>query len=125
MADIDKKKILVVEDEELVRDHVCNQLVSLGYEVVATHNGPEALRRLQAGDDSDLLFTDVVMPGGMNGRELAEEARKLRPALPVLFTSGYTENALIHHERLEPGVNLLQKPYRKRELAARIEQVIL
>jgi CheY-like chemotaxis protein len=65
----------------------------------------------------DLLFTDVIMPGGMNGRQLADEARRRRPGLKVLFTSGYTENAIVHHGRLDPGVLLLPKPYRKSDLA--------
>ncbi len=84
------EKILLVEDEDLVREHVSAQLKSLGYHVVSVRSGPEALEALKQISDFDLLFTDVVMPGGLNGPQLAEEARKLRPNLPVLFTSGYT-----------------------------------
>jgi len=117
------ERILLVEDDELVREHVSAQLKSLGYDVVAAPNGPEALdliRRLAF----DLLFTDIIMPGGMNGRQLADEAKTLRPTMPVLFTSGYTENAIVHHGRLDPGVHLLQKPYRRQELAAKLREVL-
>jgi PAS domain S-box-containing protein len=114
------EKILLVEDDDLVRDHVVLQLRSLGYEVISTRDGPEALDTLKRIPDFDLLFTDVVMPGGLNGRQLAEKARELRPELPVLFTSGYTENAIAHHGRLDHGVHLLNKPYRREELAAKV-----
>ena len=77
----------------------------------------EALAMIDAGATPDLLFTDIIMPGGMNGRQLAEEALRRRPALKVLFTSGYTENAMIHQGRLDPGVLLLAKPYRTADLA--------
>ena len=119
-----QEKILLVEDDDLVRDHVAKQLRDLGYRVIACSNGADALQALRATADVDLLFTDVVMPGGMNGRELAEAARALRPDLPVLFTSGYTENAIVHHGRLDPGVHLLAKPYRRRDLAAKLRVVL-
>jgi CheY-like chemotaxis protein len=118
------ERILVVEDDELVRTHVTAQLRDLGYRVVAVKNGPEALEALRQIADIDLLFTDVVMPGGLNGRQLAEEALRLRPGLPVLFTSGYTENAIVHHGRLDPGVNLLNKPYRRRDLATKVRKAL-
>ena len=108
----------------MVREHVSRQLSSLGYDVVAVSNGPEALECLKRTDDFDLLFTDVVMPDGMSGRQLAEKAVKLRPDLPVLFTSGYTENAIVHHGRLDSGVHLLAKPYRRQDLAAKIRLVL-
>ena len=119
-----QEKILLVEDDDLVRNHVAGQLRDLGYRVVAVSNGADAIEALRQTSDFDLLFTDVVMPGGMNGRELAEMARVLRPALPVLFTSGYTENAIVHHGRLDPGVHLLAKPYRRRDLAAKLRLVL-
>jgi PAS domain S-box-containing protein len=118
------EKVLLVEDDQLVRDHVAAQLEALGYRVVGAASGPEALRHLRESDDFDLLFTDIVMPGGMNGRQLAEEAHLMKPGLPVLFTSGYTENAIVHHGRLDPGVHLLNKPYRRQELAAKVRQVL-
>jgi len=109
--------ILVVEDDALVRDFVIAQLHSLGYATVAAADGREALLHVQRGTAFDLLFTDVIMPGGINGRELADEVAKRRPGTKVLFTSGYTDNAIIHHGRLDDGVVLLSKPYRKSELA--------
>jgi CheY-like chemotaxis protein len=118
--------ILVVEDDELVRRYAASQLVSLGYEVIEATSGPGALRLLEqdVGRRIDLLFTDVVMPGGMNGRVLADAARALRPEMPVLFTSGYTENAIVHHGRLDAGVQLLSKPYRRAELARRVSEIL-
>jgi CheY-like chemotaxis protein len=116
--------ILVVEDDTLVRDDVVTQLKSLGYTPLAAANAAEALARVAAGEAFDLLFTDVIMPGGMNGRELAEEIARRRPGTRVLFTSGYTENAIVHHGRLDPGVALLNKPYRKMDLAEKIRQVL-
>jgi len=118
------ERILLVEDDDLVRDHVSGQLSSLGYQVVAVRDGAEALEALKQIGHFDLLFTDVVMPGGMGGGELAERAAKLRPGLPVLFTSGYAEQAVVHHGRLDRGVHLLQKPYRKQELAAKVRKVL-
>ena len=109
--------ILVVEDDALVRKYVITQIASLGYGTLQAANAAEALKLVESGVPIDLLFTDVIMPGGMNGRQLVEAATKLRPALRVLFTSGYTENAIVHHGRLDAGVLLLAKPYRKPELA--------
>lgn len=116
--------ILVVEDEALVRDHVVAQLRALGYRVLAAKDGPDALALLAEGGAVDLLFTDVVMPGGMGGRALAERASLLRPGLKVLFTSGYTENSIMHQGRLPPGVDLLNKPYRRDALAAKLRKVL-
>ncbi|HUG99466.1 MAG TPA: PAS domain S-box protein [Gammaproteobacteria bacterium] len=112
--------ILLVEDDDMVRRYAHNQLVDLGYEVLDAADGPEALEVLREREDVDLLFTDIVMPGGINGRQLAEAACLLNPDLRVLYTSGYTENAIVHHGRLDPGVQLLSKPYRRAELAERI-----
>ncbi len=78
----------------------------------------------KAGNAFDLLFTDVIMPGAMNGRQLADELQKIKPGLKVLFTSGYTENAIIHHGRLDSGVLLLAKPYRKSEMAVMIRTAL-
>jgi PAS domain S-box-containing protein len=118
------ERILLVEDDDLVRAHVEDQLRSLGYRVTAVENGAAALKVLRRHRDFDLLFTDVVMPGGVNGRELAEAAWDLNPELPVLFTSGYTENAIVHHGRLDRGVHLLNKPFRRQELAAKVRAVL-
>jgi CheY-like chemotaxis protein len=103
---------------------VIGVLETLGYRVLGAANGREAIEHLRTRPDIDLLFTDVVMPGGMNGRELADAAQALRPELPVLFTSGYTEDAIVHHGRLDPDVHLLRKPYRRQELAAKLRQLL-
>jgi nitrogen-specific signal transduction histidine kinase/ActR/RegA family two-component response regulator len=118
------ESILVVEDDGLVRDYVAAQLNSLGYTVLTAGNAAEALTVIDSTVHLDLLFTDVIMPGSMNGRLLADEALKRRPSLKVLFTSGYTENAIIHHGRLDPGVLLLSKPYRKSDLARSVREAI-
>jgi CheY-like chemotaxis protein len=112
--------VLVVEDDALVRKYVMAQVASLGYATLEAANATEALKIIENGADVDLLFTDVIMPGTMNGRELVDEAMKRRPQLKTLFTSGYTENAILHHGRLDEGVLLLAKPYRKPELARMI-----
>jgi len=95
-----------------------------GYETVAARNAAEALATIESGRRIDLLFTDVIMPGGMNGRQLATEALKRRPELKVLYTSGYTENAIVHHGRLDAGVLLLAKPYVSADLARMIRTAL-
>jgi PAS domain S-box-containing protein len=112
--------VLLVEDDELVRCYGQEQLAGMGYRVLVAGNGMQALEVLHGAEPVDLLFTDVVMPGGMSGRELAEEATRLRPGLKVLYTSGYAENAIVHDGRLDPGVQLLRKPYRRAELARKV-----
>ncbi len=109
--------VLVVEDDTMVRKYVMTQIQSLGYTALEATNAAEALKIIDATEAIDLLFTDVIMPGAVNGRQLVEEALKRRPSLKVLYTSGYTENAIVHHGRLDTGVLLLAKPYRKSELA--------
>ena len=115
-----KETILVVEDDTMVRRYVMTQIESLGYTTLEAANASEALRIVDEATAIDLLFTDVIMPGGMNGRQLVEEALRRRPNLKTLYTSGYTENAIVHHGRLDSGVRLLVKPYRKAELARMI-----
>jgi CheY-like chemotaxis protein len=112
--------VLVVEDDMLVRRYVMTQIQSLGYSTLEAANASDALRFIDEVPGIDLLFTDVIMPGIMNGRQLVDEALKRRPGLKTLFTSGYTENAIVHHGRLDSGVLLLAKPYRKSELARMI-----
>jgi PAS domain S-box-containing protein len=118
------ESILVVEDDALVRDYVIAQLASLGYRTCAAVNAAEALALVDAGEHFDLLFTDVIMPGGMNGKELAEAIAARRGPVKVLFTAGYTENSVVHHGRLDAGVTLLSKPYRKTELASRVREIL-
>jgi CheY-like chemotaxis protein len=103
---------------------VVGQLRSLGYTIIEAVNGPNAIAALDSAPHVDLLFTDIVMPGGMSGRELADEVRRRYPQLKILFTSGYTENAVVHHGRLDPGVDLLNKPFAKRALAAKVRTVL-
>jgi nitrogen-specific signal transduction histidine kinase len=114
------ESVLVVEDDALVRRYVVTQVQSLGYSTLAAGNAAEALVVIGSGVAIDLLFTDVIMPGTMNGRQLVDEALKQRPSLKTLYTSGYTENAIVHHGRLDSGVLLLAKPYRKSDLAKMI-----
>ena len=97
----------------------------LGYATLSASNGTEALAVIDSGKAIDLLFTDVIMPGSMNGRELAEAAIKRKPEIRVLYPSGYTENAIIHHGRLDAGVLLLAKPYRRSDLAALIRAALV
>jgi nitrogen-specific signal transduction histidine kinase/ActR/RegA family two-component response regulator len=117
--------ILVVEDDPLVRQYVLTQIQSLGYSTLSASNGAEALAVIDSGKEIDLLFTDVIMPGNMNGRELAEAAIRRRPDMRVLYTSGYTEDAIIHHGRLDAGVLLLAKPYRRSDLATLIRAALV
>jgi PAS domain S-box-containing protein len=109
--------VLVVEDDAMVRQYVVTQVRALGYVTLEAANAAQALAIIDDNSTIDLLFTDVIMPGAMNGRQLADEALRRRPGLKTLFSSGYTENAILHHGRLDPGVHLLAKPYRKPELA--------
>jgi len=109
--------ILVVEDDPLVHDFVLAQLHSLGYTTIAVKNGAAALAIVTSGRAFDLLFTDIIMPGGMTGKELADEVRRLRPRMRLLYTSGYTDNAILAHGRINHGALLLAKPYRRSELA--------
>jgi PAS domain S-box-containing protein len=116
--------VLVVEDDELVRQHAEGQLTALDYRVIVASDGPRAMAIVRQCEDIDLLFTDIVMPGGMNGRQLADAACAIRPGLKVLYTSGYAENAIVHHGRLDPGVHLLGKPYRRSELATKLREAL-
>jgi PAS domain S-box-containing protein len=116
--------ILVVEDDQLVKDYVLAQLHSLGYATLDATNAAEALALVEQGRKFDLLFTDVIMPGTMNGRQLADRLLDDRPDLKVLFTSGYTENAIIHYGKLDSDVLLLAKPYRKSDMARMIRRAL-
>ena len=116
--------ILVAEDDSKVRTSVVAQLAELGYRVLAAADGEEAIEILSRGEKVDLLFTDVIMPGAMDGRALAAKAGQIVPGLRVVFTSGYTENAIIHNGRLDEGVTLLSKPYRLPQLAETIHSAL-
>jgi len=116
--------VLLVDDDEIVQATVASMLEDLGYTVLTALSGAEALAILEKGAKVDLLFTDVVMPGAVSGRQLAERALAIVPGLKVLFTSGYTENAIVHNGRLDPGVELLSKPYGREQLAAKVRRVL-
>ncbi len=100
-------------------------LEDLGYTALEAENGPAALRMMQSMGRLDLLVTDVGLPGGMNGREVAQAARLLRPGLKVLFITGYAENAVLSHGHLDPGMHVLTKPFEVAILAARIKALIV
>ncbi len=116
--------ILLVEDDHDVSRFVIDALSDIGYRVIHADNAADALEKLKAAPEIALLFTDVVLPGGMNGRELANEVKKLRPELPVVFATGYTRNAIIHHGRLDTDVDLLTKPFTTEALAKKLRQVL-
>ena len=113
-----------MEDNDGVRTYTRSTLEELGYQVLEARDARQALRLLEEDPRVDLLFTDVVLPGGMSGRALADRIMHDRPRLPVLFTTGYTRNAIIHHGRLDPNVNLLNKPYTQQDLARKIRELI-
>jgi CheY-like chemotaxis protein len=115
--------ILVVEDEPSVRQFSVDALTELGFSVLEADDATTALRILTTRTDVELMFTDVVMPE-VNGARLAEEARKLHPDLKVLFTSGYTKNAVVHNGILDPGVNLISKPFSIDALGARVRALL-
>jgi signal transduction histidine kinase/DNA-binding response OmpR family regulator len=116
--------VLVVEDDPAVQGTVVGMLDSLGYRVLKADNAHDALGIVKSGIPIDLLFTDVVMPGPLRSPDLARQAKALLPGLAVLFTSGYTQNAIVHGGRLDPGVELLSKPYRRDQLARKVRHLL-
>ncbi|MBD8530956.1 MULTISPECIES: MASE4 domain-containing protein [unclassified Massilia] len=116
--------ILVVDDEAEIRANVAAMLTQLGYTVLSAESADAAAAMLEGPGRIDLLFTDVIMPGAMSSTTLAERARARHPAIRVLFTSGYTENAVIRNGRLEEGVNLLSKPYAREDLARAVRGLL-
>jgi CheY-like chemotaxis protein len=116
--------ILVVEDDQKVQATVIEMLTDLGYNVLKADNADQALVVLSSGVHVDLVFTDVVMPGSLKSPEMARRAVEMQPSLRVLFTSGYTQNAIVHGGRLDPGVELLSKPYSREDLAFKIRQML-
>ncbi len=116
--------ILVVEDDEAVRVTVIDTLLELGYRVLRANDGQSALTIVRSGVPIDLLFTDVIMPGPVASTELVRQAHLLMPRLRVLFTSGFTRDAIVHRDRLRAGVNLLSKPYAREDLARRLRQLL-
>jgi PAS domain S-box-containing protein len=116
--------ILVVEDHEDLRNYSTGVLRELGYVVLEAANGRSALEMLQSNNDVDLLFTDVVLPEGMDGRRLSQEAIRRRPGIKVLFTTGYTRNAIVHNGKLDADVHLITKPFSFGELAAKVRAML-
>jgi CheY-like chemotaxis protein len=120
----DGETVLVVDDEPTVRMLVADTLAELGYQAIEAGDAASALRVLQSDARVDLLITDVGLPGGMNGKQMVDEARKSRADLKVLFITGYAENAAITNGRLEPGMHVLSKPFAIDKLASRIRTII-
>ncbi|MEV5034044.1 hybrid sensor histidine kinase/response regulator [Sphingobium sp. LMC3-1-1.1] len=117
--------VLVCEDDDKVRAYTVDVLKELGYRVMEADNGAAALQALEmASEPIDLLFTDVILPGGMTGADMAQQARAQQPGLRILFATGYARNAIIHHGRLDPGVELLTKPFTYAELAAKVRDML-
>ena len=116
--------VLLVEDDENVRGTTAEMLSDLGYRVLLARDAEAAMTIIESGASINLLFTDVVMPGALGARELARQAQLRLPALAVLFTSGYTDNAIVHRGRLDDGVELLSKPYAQEELARKLRKVL-
>jgi CheY-like chemotaxis protein len=116
--------ILVVEDNDGVREYAKKVLENLGFKVLEAVEAEEALRLLADPRRIDLWFTDVVLPGAINGRVLAIHARDKRPGLPVLYATGYTRNAIVHQGRLDPDVHLLNKPYTQQDLARKVRLLL-
>lgn len=122
-ADGGSETVLVVEDHEGLREYSAGVLRELGYRVLEAPDGQAGLELLRERPEVDLLFTDVVLPG-LNGRQLADQALELRPDLKILFTTGYTRNAIVHNGRLDDGVSLITKPFTFDDLASKVRQML-
>jgi CheY-like chemotaxis protein len=116
--------ILVIEDDPDVRAYSVDIMRELGYRVLEAADGPAALRFLESQVKVDLIFSDVVLPGGLTGAQIAARAQAMRPGIKVLFTTGYARNAIVHHGRLDAGVQLITKPFTFAELAAKVRDVL-
>jgi CheY-like chemotaxis protein len=116
--------ILVVEDHDDLRAYSCGVLRDLGYQVFEAADAASALVFLESRQPVDLLFTDVVLPDRLNGKNIADHARRLHPAIKVLFTTGYTRNAIVHDGRLDAGVNLISKPFTFRALSEKVRKIL-
>jgi CheY-like chemotaxis protein len=119
-----RESVLVVEDEAQVRSAAVAMLDALGYRCLEASDAAGALEMLASGEAVDLIFSDVVMPGPLKTRDFAARVRERWPGLPILFTSGYTENAIVHHGRLDEGLDLISKPYARLDLARKVAQML-
>jgi CheY-like chemotaxis protein len=117
------ERILLVEDDELVRAHLAETLQSLGYVVLPCASGQEVLGMIKSGVEADLLLTDILLSGGVNGHRVAEQIKELRPAMPVLYMSGYTENAIAADGHLDPHIHFISKPFRRQQIATKLRAV--
>jgi CheY-like chemotaxis protein len=120
----DGETVLVVDDEPTLRMLINDVLEENGYKVIVAKNGPSALKYIQSNVTIDLLITDVGLPGGMNGRQVADEARKCRPDLKVLFITGFAENAAVGQGHLAPGMEVMTKPFEMDSLAVKVKDLI-
>jgi CheY-like chemotaxis protein len=116
--------VLIIDDEPTIRMLIADVLESAGYNAIETADGAAGLRVLESGARIDLLITDVGLPGGMNGRQVADAGRVLRPDLKVLFITGYAENAVVGNGHLDPGMQIVTKPFAIEELSEKIRQMI-
>jgi nitrogen-specific signal transduction histidine kinase/CheY-like chemotaxis protein len=117
------ERILLVEDDELVRAHLAETLTSLGYKVLPCASGQEVLGMIKSGVEADLLLTDIILSGGPNGHRVAEQIKELRPRMPVLFMSGYTENAMPADGNFDPSMHFISKPFRRQQIATKLRAV--
>jgi len=118
------KRVLVVDDDDHVREHVSELLKSMGYEIQTASSAAAALDLMEQTRQPDLLLTDIMMPGGMNGRKLADEARSRYPNLPVIFMSGYADSSLLSDGMIRQNENFLAKPFRRRQLSDLVEHAL-
>ena len=116
--------VLIVEDDDSLRPQSAATLRELGYSVIAASDGAQALLLIDQQPNISLMFTDIVLPGGMNGRQLAQEAMRRRPNLKILFTSGYPRDAIVRNGQLEEGMEFMAKPFRYAELAKKVRSVL-
>jgi PAS domain S-box-containing protein len=116
--------ILLVEDDHAVRAYSADVLRELGYQVIEASDGPSAIRILKSDTRIDMLFTDVVLPNGLTGAQIASQAQSIRPTIKVLFTTGYARNAIVHHGRLDAGVQLITKPFTYAQLAGKVRMIL-
>lgn len=121
---LSSKRVLVVDDDNHVREHVSELLRSMGYEVLTASSASDALELMDKTQEPDLLLTDIMMPGGMNGRNLADEACSRYPRLPVIFMSGYADSSLLSDGMVRQNENFLAKPFRRRQLSDLVEHAL-